>query len=179
MKVCLKDIIHQQTLSPLCLTCYIEVRNEVVVVLHTSKSNIVFSHTLLTVRHVVPWFRVKGQLETLTLVVVPTDRPNEPDPENMKEVQLRVPWRTGLLCWWSFFDHSLYRLLSLPVKLLGFRSQTAPGLWMLSTCLAEIEKHKGINRFSDFVVETSTFNYMQGNNPLLSLLSLYLQGSRL
>ncbi|GAA6226584.1 uncharacterized protein LOC108878046 [Lates japonicus] len=71
-------------------------------------------------------------------------QPDEPVPENMRQVELRVPWSTNLQCVWSFSDSSLCRLLSLPAKLFGCRSQTTPSLWMLSVCLAEIEKHKGV-----------------------------------
>lgn len=71
-------------------------------------------------------------------------QPDEPVPENMKLVELRVPRTTGLQSVWSFSDYSPYRLLSLPARLIGYRSQSAPSLWMLSVCLAEIEKHKGV-----------------------------------
>ncbi|XP_040011543.1 uncharacterized protein si:ch211-12e13.1 [Xiphias gladius] len=70
-------------------------------------------------------------------------QPEEPVPESMKQVELRVPWSTYLQCVWSLSGYSLFRLLSLPARLFGCRSQTAPSLWMLSVCLAEIEKHKG------------------------------------
>ncbi|CAK6959548.1 uncharacterized protein si:ch211-12e13.1 [Scomber scombrus] len=66
---------------------------------------------------------------------------DEPVPENTKQVELRVPWRTSLQCVWSFSD---YPLLFLPARLFGCRLQTAPSIWMLSVCLAEIEKHKGV-----------------------------------
>lgn len=71
-----------------------------------------------------------------------TSQPNESVPENVKRVELRVPRITGLQRVWSFSDYNPYRLLSLPARLVGYRLQ-APSLWMLSVCLAEIEKHKG------------------------------------
>ncbi|XP_040898556.1 uncharacterized protein si:ch211-12e13.1 [Toxotes jaculatrix] len=71
-------------------------------------------------------------------------QPDEPVPKNMKQVELRVPWRNSLQCLRSFPDYSLCRLLSLPARLFGCRLQSAPSLWMLSVCLAEIEKHKGV-----------------------------------
>ncbi|XP_031156481.1 uncharacterized protein si:ch211-12e13.1 isoform X2 [Sander lucioperca] len=71
-------------------------------------------------------------------------QPDEPVPENVKQIELRVPRTTGLQCVWSFSDYSPYWLLSLPARLFGYRSHTAPSLWMLSVCLAEIEKHKGV-----------------------------------
>ncbi|XP_042343470.1 uncharacterized protein si:ch211-12e13.1 [Plectropomus leopardus] len=71
-------------------------------------------------------------------------QPDEPVPDNVKQVELRVPRTTGLQCVWSFSDNNPYRFLSLPARLVGYRSQAAPSLWMLSVCLAEIEKHKGV-----------------------------------
>lgn len=68
---------------------------------------------------------------------------DEPVPENMKQVELSVPRTTGLHGAWSFSDYSPHRLLSLPASFFGFTSQTAPSLWMLSVCMAEIEKHRG------------------------------------
>ncbi|XP_029296567.1 uncharacterized protein LOC115014060 [Cottoperca gobio] len=65
-------------------------------------------------------------------------------PDDVKQVELRVPRTTGLQCVWFFSDCSPYRLLSLAARLFGNRSQGAPSLWMLSVCLAEIEKHKGV-----------------------------------
>lgn len=76
-------------------------------------------------------------------VLVLTGQLDEPEPENVKQVELRVPRTAALQCVWSFSDFSPYRLLSLSARLFGC---TSPSLWMLSVCLAEIEKHKG-NRF--------------------------------
>ncbi|XP_045892084.1 uncharacterized protein si:ch211-12e13.1 isoform X2 [Micropterus dolomieu] len=84
-------------------------------------------------------------------------QPDEPVPENMKQVELRVPRTTGLRCVWSFSDYSLCRLLSLPVGLFGCRLQTAPSLWMLSVSLAEIEKHKGVGVITAPVNVTAQF----------------------
>ncbi|XP_029960421.1 uncharacterized protein LOC115397987 [Salarias fasciatus] len=61
-------------------------------------------------------------------------RPDEP--EKVKQVELRVPGTSGLQCLCSFSVFS-----SLP-RLPG--SRAAPPLWMLSVCLAEIEKHRGV-----------------------------------
>lgn len=74
---------------------------------------------------------------------VPAGQSGEPLPENVKQVEVNVPRSTGLQCVWCFTDHSPHRLLSLLPGVFGFRSHTAPGLWILSVCLAEIEKHKG------------------------------------
>ncbi|XP_074493308.1 uncharacterized protein LOC141768817 isoform X1 [Sebastes fasciatus] len=71
-------------------------------------------------------------------------QPDEPVPEDVKQIELRVPRTTGLQSVWSFSDHFPYRLLSLPARLFGYRSHTTPSLWVLSICLAEIEKHKGV-----------------------------------
>lgn len=66
------------------------------------------------------------------------------DKENMKQVEISVPRSTGLQCVWPFTDYSPHLLLlSLPAIFCGLKSKTAPGLWMLSVCLAEMEKHKG------------------------------------
>lgn len=69
---------------------------------------------------------------------------DEPDPEDVKRVELRVPRSADLPGLWAFSQYSPHLLLSLPARLLGF---TSPSLWMLSVCLAEIEKHKGILYF--------------------------------
>ncbi|PWA18382.1 hypothetical protein CCH79_00009888, partial [Gambusia affinis] len=70
--------------------------------------------------------------------------PEEPDnKDNMKQVEVRVPMTTGPQCVWPFTDYSPHRLLSLPAVFCGLKSRTAPGFWMLTVCLAEIEKRKG------------------------------------
>ncbi|XP_044054127.1 uncharacterized protein si:ch211-12e13.1 [Siniperca chuatsi] len=84
-------------------------------------------------------------------------QPDEPVPENRKQVELRVPRTTGLQCLWSFSDYFPCRLLSLPARLFGYRSQTAPSLWMLSVCLAEIEKHKGVGVITAPINVTAQF----------------------
>ncbi|XP_071378174.1 uncharacterized protein [Centroberyx affinis] len=71
-------------------------------------------------------------------------QPDGPVPADVKRVEIRVPWSSGLRCAWSFSDYSPHQLLSLPARLFGCRAQTSPSLWMLSVCLAEIEKHKGV-----------------------------------
>ncbi|KAM9743267.1 uncharacterized protein ACNS7B_010825 [Menidia menidia] len=70
--------------------------------------------------------------------------PDEPAPETEKRVELRVSRTTGTHCVWSFSDYSPHRILALPARVLGFAPPTAPGLWILSVCLVEIEKHKGV-----------------------------------
>ncbi|XP_029917070.1 uncharacterized protein LOC115365968 [Myripristis murdjan] len=70
-------------------------------------------------------------------------QPARPVSEDVKTVEIRVPWTAGLRCVWSFSDYSPHRLLSLPARLFGCRSQGSLSLWALSVCLAEIEKHKG------------------------------------
>ncbi|XP_039659139.1 uncharacterized protein si:ch211-12e13.1 isoform X3 [Perca fluviatilis] len=84
-------------------------------------------------------------------------QPDEPVPENVKQIELRVPRTTGLQCVWSFSDYSPYWLLSLPARLFGYRSHTAPSLWMLSVCLAEIEKHKGVGVITAPINVTAQF----------------------
>ncbi|KAM9391533.1 uncharacterized protein KZ484_003033 [Pholidichthys leucotaenia] len=86
------------------------------------------------------------------------------DPENVKQVELRVPRSSGLLSLGSsFYDSTFFQLLSLPARLLPFRSQATPGLWMLSVCLAEIEKHKGVGVITAPVSVTARFE-----EPLLA-----------
>ncbi|XP_068577219.1 uncharacterized protein si:ch211-12e13.1 [Cebidichthys violaceus] len=84
-------------------------------------------------------------------------QPDEPAPDTVRQIEVRVPRTTGLQCVWFFSDYSPYRLLSLSARLFGSRSQTAPGLWMLSVCLAEIEKHKGVGVITAPVNITAEF----------------------
>ncbi|KAF3696158.1 hypothetical protein EXN66_Car011834 [Channa argus] len=72
-------------------------------------------------------------------------KPDEPLSENEKQVDLRVPWGTCLQFAWSSLGYFPCWLLSLVTRLFGYRSQITPTLWMLSLCLAEIEKHKGVD----------------------------------
>ncbi|KAM4616588.1 uncharacterized protein ACJ7VT_009432 isoform 1-T1 [Polymixia lowei] len=69
---------------------------------------------------------------------------DRPAPDNVKRVEIRIPWSTGLFCAWSFSDYSPHQLFTLPARLFGYRCQSQMSLWMLSICLAEIEKHKGV-----------------------------------
>lgn len=82
--------------------------------------------------------------------------------ENVKQVELRVPRTVELQCPWSFSDYSPHRLLSLPARFFGYRSQATPSLWMLSVCLAEIEKHKGVD-----VITAPVSISVQFKEPLL------------
>ncbi|KAM8887511.1 uncharacterized protein AB9W97_014049 [Spinachia spinachia] len=84
-------------------------------------------------------------------------RPDEPAPDNVKEIEVRVPRTTGLQGVWFSSDFSPYRLLSLSARLFGSRAQTAPALWMLSVCLAEIEKHQGVGVVTAPVIVTAEF----------------------
>lgn len=85
---------------------------------------------------------------------------DEPVPENVKQVEIRVPRSTCLQCVWSFSD---YQLFYLPARLFGYRLQTAPSVWMLSVCLAEIEKHKGVGVITAPINITTQFK-----EPLLA-----------
>lgn len=62
----------------------------------------------------------------------------------MKSVTVKVPLLAGLRAAWAFCDVSLKNLLVLPSRLAIVGLTSSHGLWMLSQCLAEIEKHKGI-----------------------------------
>ncbi|XP_054628795.1 uncharacterized protein si:ch211-12e13.1 isoform X2 [Dunckerocampus dactyliophorus] len=79
---------------------------------------------------------------------------------NAKQVELSVPLSTGPPCPWSFFDHWL---LFLPAGLLGLKLRPVSSVWMLSVCLAEIEKRDGVG------VVTSPVNIVaQFQDPLLA-----------
>ncbi|XP_068422411.1 uncharacterized protein si:ch211-12e13.1 [Clinocottus analis] len=84
-------------------------------------------------------------------------QPDEPEPEHMKQIEVRVPRTTGLQCVWFFSGYSPYRLFSLAARLFGSRSQTTLSLWMLSVCLAEIEKHKGVGVITAPINVTAQF----------------------
>lgn len=92
------------------------------------------------------WLTQLVQTQTLPGFLDLSGQPDEAVSENVKQVEVRIPRSAGLRCVWSFCDFSPYWLLSLPARLFGCRLQASPSLWMLSVCLAEIEKHKG-NRF--------------------------------
>lgn len=82
---------------------------------------------------------------------------DNPEPGDVKKVDVNVPWTTGLKCVWSFSDYSPHRLLTIPARLLGYKSPTNPSLWMLSKCLAEIEKHKGVEAIRAPISVTAHF----------------------
>ncbi|XP_064153460.1 3-hydroxyacyl-thioester dehydratase X isoform X1 [Anguilla rostrata] len=67
----------------------------------------------------------------------------DPESEEVKAVEISVPWSTGLRCAWASGDYSPQHLLPVTARLLGCRRPLAPSLWVLSKCLAEVEKHKG------------------------------------
>ncbi|KAK6312920.1 hypothetical protein J4Q44_G00162670 [Coregonus suidteri] len=75
----------------------------------------------------------------------------------MKAVDINVPWTTGLKSVWAFSDYSPHCLLTIPAKLSGYRCTQTPGLWMLSKCLAEIEKHKGVDAIRAPISVTAQF----------------------
>ncbi|XP_061585745.1 uncharacterized protein si:ch211-12e13.1 [Cololabis saira] len=86
-----------------------------------------------------------------------SERHDDPLAENETQVELSVPTMTGLRCLCSFSDSPPHRLLSVPFGFLGFRSQTVPSLWVLSVCLAEIEKHRGVEVITAPVNVTAQF----------------------
>lgn len=75
----------------------------------------------------------------MTLIFVLAGEKDEPAPDTLKQVELKVPWTPDLKCTWSF----PCKLLSLPARLFRFTPHRVPSLWMFSVCLAEIEKYKG------------------------------------
>ncbi|KAM3611434.1 uncharacterized protein V6R79_018487 [Siganus canaliculatus] len=84
-------------------------------------------------------------------------QPDELVSENVRQVEVKVPRTAGMQSVWSLSDYSSYRLLYLPARFLGYRSQTSTSLWMLSVCLAEIEKHKGVGIITAPVNITAQF----------------------
>ncbi|XP_076126644.1 uncharacterized protein LOC143106284 isoform X1 [Alosa pseudoharengus] len=60
-----------------------------------------------------------------------------------KSLDIKVPLFTGLKSVWAFSDISLKNFLVLPSRLGIVGRSTAHSLWMVSQCLAEIEKHNG------------------------------------
>ncbi|KAL3976266.1 deoxyribonuclease II [Sarotherodon galilaeus] len=78
---------------------------------------------------------------------------DEPAPDTLKQVELKVPWTADLKCRWSF----PCQVLSLPARLFRFTPHIAPSLWMFSVCLAEIEKHKGVKVITAPVTVTAQF----------------------
>lgn len=62
---------------------------------------------------------------------------------DQKSLEIRVPLFTGLKSVWAFSDVSLRNFLVLPSRLGIVGCSTVHSLWMVSQCLAEIEKHKG------------------------------------
>ncbi|XP_061674117.1 uncharacterized protein si:ch211-12e13.1 isoform X1 [Syngnathoides biaculeatus] len=70
-----------------------------------------------------------------------TRKKDEADFQGVKQVHFKVPLSAGPPCSWSFLE---YWFLYLPDTLFGFKLRPMSSLWMLSVCLAEIEKHKGV-----------------------------------
>ncbi|XP_062398820.1 uncharacterized protein si:ch211-12e13.1 [Sardina pilchardus] len=60
-----------------------------------------------------------------------------------KSLDIKVPLLTGLKSAWAFSDISLKNVLVLPSRLAIVGRSTTHCLWMMSQCLAEIEKHNG------------------------------------
>ncbi|XP_029019706.1 uncharacterized protein si:ch211-12e13.1 isoform X2 [Betta splendens] len=84
-------------------------------------------------------------------------QPDEPLPEAVKQVAVSVPLSPTLQSLWSCSDCFPHRLLSLTPRLFGCGSHVIPGLWTLSVCLAEIEKHKGVEVIAAPVSVTARF----------------------
>ncbi|RVE68906.1 hypothetical protein OJAV_G00096150 [Oryzias javanicus] len=64
---------------------------------------------------------------------------------NEKQVELRAPWTAGFQSSWSSSSCSPQQMFCVAARFLSRGSGPASGLWMLSVCLAEIEKHKGVD----------------------------------
>lgn len=71
----------------------------------------------------------------------------------LKQVEMKVPRLPVMVC--SSSDFSLWRVIS---ALCGLKPVSTPRLWMLSVCLAEIEKHKGVSAVSAPASVTAEFN---------------------
>ncbi|XP_034760737.2 3-hydroxyacyl-thioester dehydratase X-like [Acipenser ruthenus] len=65
------------------------------------------------------------------------------EPEEVKVIEILVPWYTGLKYAFASLDYNPHHLFSPTAKLLGYKSPIAHGMWMVSRCLAEIEKREG------------------------------------
>ncbi|XP_051749476.1 uncharacterized protein si:ch211-12e13.1 [Ctenopharyngodon idella] len=62
------------------------------------------------------------------------------DPVSERCISLAVPWSTGVSCAWVFGDLCPLHVFSW----LRFTRPTAHALWMFSRCMAEMEKHNGV-----------------------------------
>ncbi|XP_077097825.1 uncharacterized protein LOC143749198 [Siphateles boraxobius] len=62
------------------------------------------------------------------------------DPVSERCISLAVPWSSGLRCAWVFGDLCPLCVFSW----LGFTCPSAHMLWMFSRCMAEMEKHNGV-----------------------------------
>ncbi|XP_061907552.1 uncharacterized protein si:ch211-12e13.1 [Entelurus aequoreus] len=82
-------------------------------------------------------------------------------PADAKQVDLRVPLSTGPPCPWSFFD---CWVVCLPAALFGLNLRPVSSLWMLSVCLAEVEKHNGVGD-----VTSPVDVVVQWKDPLLAM----------
>lgn len=71
---------------------------------------------------------------------------------DLKQVELKVPRFPTMP--WSSSDFSLSRVIS---AVCGFKPLITPRLWMLSVCLAEIEKHRGVTALSAPTSVTAQF----------------------
>lgn len=62
------------------------------------------------------------------------------DPVSERCISLAVPWSSGVGCAWVFGDLCPLHVFSW----LGFTRPSAHMLWMFSRCMAEMEKHNGV-----------------------------------
>ncbi|XP_066567142.1 uncharacterized protein LOC136754854 [Amia ocellicauda] len=69
--------------------------------------------------------------------------PGSTDPNEVKSVEVVIPWNTGLKYAQATRDYNPLHLFPATAKLLGCKRTIAYPLWTVSKCLAEIEKHEG------------------------------------
>lgn len=88
-----------------------------------------------------------------TTAAPPSEKGERADGQlDLKQVELKVPRFPTMPC--SSSDFSLSRVVS---ALCGFKPLITPRLWMLSVCLAETEKHKGVKAVSAPASVTARF----------------------
>lgn len=80
-----------------------------------------------------------------------------PEPEEVTRVDLFVPWSTGIRYAFVSSDYNPHHLISLTARLLGYKQPIAHGLWMISRCLCEIEKYRGVKAVQAPVTVKATF----------------------
>ncbi|XP_030647591.1 uncharacterized protein si:ch211-12e13.1 [Chanos chanos] len=85
----------------------------------------------------------------------PADTPDGSDA--VKGVDLVVPWSAGVTCTWAFWELCPACVLLRGACRLHLTRPNTPALWVLSRCLVEIEKHRGVDAVRAPVSVSVTF----------------------